>query len=311
MKKRTLFPIPQVDQWAYDMYKQAYQSFWIADEVTFFDDKKMWPNLDKDEQHFIKHILAFFASSDALVNDNLAMRFYHEFDNDVIKAFYAIQIAIEQVHSQTYSEQIDSIIDMPSEKEHVFNAIETFPCIQQMSEYINSITHSTEPLNKRLIGMLAVEGIMFSSSFCAIYWLKKNSKMPGLANANELIARDEGLHAQFACELYKRKYVPRLDSTEVRFILGKVADLTKRFACDALPVSLIGMNKKSMSDYIEFITDYWSDKLGHPPIYNTSNPFNWMAMIGMDNKSNFFEHRVTEYSKAAPKTDTITMLNDF
>lgn len=311
MSKRTLYPIPSEEQWAFDMYKKAYQSFWIADEVTFIDDKRDFPNLDKDTRHFIKYVLAFFASSDALVNDNLCLRFYQEFDSDIIKAFYAIQIGIEQIHSQTYSEQIDSIIISPREKEEVFNSIETMPVIKKMSNHIQSICSSKDSITERLIGMLMVEGVMFSSSFCAIYWLKKTGKMNGLCSANELIARDEGLHAEFASQLYKRGYVPQLDDITLYEIVSQCVELTVEFACDALPVALIGMNNGLMSQYIKSVADFWLDKLGHKPLYNIQNPFNFMKMIGMDNKTNFFEKRVTDYSKVEKREGEIRLMDDF
>ena len=311
LKRRTFLPIPESEQWAYSLYEKAIQSFWLSSELTYMDDKRDFPELDKDTKRFIKYVLAFFASSDALVNDNLCMRFYNEFDSDTIKAFYAIQIAIEQVHSHTYSEQIDSIIETPREKEEVFNSIETMPVIKKMSTYIQSICKSNESISERLIMMLCCEGIMFSSSFCAIYWLKKSGKMNGLCSANELISRDEGLHSEFAAQLYNRGYVSRLDDITVHEIVSRCVELTCEFSCEALPVTLIGMNNESMSQYIKYIGDYWLGKIGHRPLYNISNPFNWMALIGMDNKSNFFEKRVTEYSKATKQEGDITLMDDF
>ena len=308
---RTFFPIKVSEQWAYDLYKKAYQSIWTPDEITYFDDKINYPNLNKDTQHFIKHVLAFFASSDALVNDNLAVRFYKEFDSPVIQAFYAIQIGIEQIHSHTYADQIEAIITSNTEKDKIFNSVETMPVIGKMSQHIASFTNSNESISRRLIGMMCVEGIMFSSSFCAIYYLKKNGKMPGLAMANELIARDEGLHAEMATELYKRGYVNKLTDEEIKEIVHKCVELTCEFACEALPVALIGMSNESMIEYIKSVADYWVNKLGHAPFYNSRNPFNWMVMISLENKSNFFERRVSEYSKITKQGNEIKIVEDF
>ncbi len=306
--KYTMLPVPSDEQWAYDLYKKAYQSFWIADEVSFFDDRQHFPKLDEDTRYFIKHVLAFFASADGIVNENLALRFYGEFDSPIIRAFYAIQIGIEQIHSQTYSEMIEALVD-PLEQDEIFNSIETMPIIKKMGDYIKSIVDSKESLERRLIGMLCVEGILFSGSFCAIYFLKKNGKCPGLAMANELIARDEGLHAQFACELYRAK-CQRLPWKEVFTIVGNVVDLAREFAVEALPVALLGMNAEHMTTYIQSVADYWLGHLGYNPMFKAQNPFSWMIMISLENKTNFFERRVSEYSKAQ-KTGDIKLVQDF
>ena len=309
-EKYVLFPVPPNDQWAYDMYKASVASFWTTEEISFFDDKNQWPGMDENTKYFISHILAFFAASDGLVNENLAIRFYNDFDSASIKAFYAIQIGMETIHSQTYSTMIDAILQMNEEKDKCFKAIEDMPSVKSLADRIQSITCSESTLEERLLMMLMVEGVVFSSSFCAIYYLKKKGLLPGLAMANELIARDESAHAQFAVELLNRRCKP-IPFDRVKEIVTTIVDDCIVFANESLPVTLIGMSAKAMGDYIRYVADYWVQKLNHDPIYNVTNPFDWMVLVGLDNKSNFFERRVSEYSKAVTSKGVVTLLEDF
>ena len=288
----SIFPIKEQATWHF--YKKAQASIWTAEEIDLSADK--WDDLKPDEQHFVKHILAFFATSDGIVNENLAARFMSEVQLPEARCFYGFQIAMENVHGETYSLLLDYYIKSSEEKSDLFNAIETIPCVKLKAEWALRWMHSDQEFAKRLVAFAAVEGIFFSGSFCAIFWLKKRGLMPGLTFSNELISRDEGLHCDFACHLYS--LLPKLTDEDVTMIVGDAVDIEKAFICDALPVSLIGMNKDLMAEYIEFCADRLMAALGHPKMYGTANPFDWMELISLQGKTNFFEKRVSEYQKS-------------
>ena len=291
----VLFPIKHPKLW--EMYKMSEASFWTAEEIDLYSDKTDWENLTEDEKHFISHILAFFAASDGIVNENLVERFASEVQLPEARCFYGFQIAMENIHSETYSLLIDTYISDPKEREHLFNAIETIPCVAKKANWaLHWITESA-CFAERLIAFAVVEGIFFSGSFCAIFWLKKSGLMPGLTFSNELISRDEGMHCDFACLLYKMLEQPLPDSV-VHKIVGDAVVHEKEFVCEALPVALIGMNCNLMSQYIEFVADRLLVALGVPKLYHAENPFDWMELISLQGKTNFFEKRVAEYQKA-------------
>jgi ribonucleoside-diphosphate reductase beta chain len=290
----VLLPIKYPKIW--DMYKNHEASFWTAEEIDLAQDLKDWTRLSPDEQHFVKHVLAFFAASDGIVNENLAVNFMREVQLPEARCFYGFQIMIENIHSETYSLLIDTYIKDPVEKNHLFNAIETVPCVQQKAEWaLRWIENGS--FAERLVAFAAVEGIFFSGSFCSIFWLKKRGLMPGLSFSNELISRDEGLHCDFACLLYSM-LENKLTVEHVTSIIQDAVKNEHEFVTDALPVSLIGMNSKLMCQYIEFVADRLLVALGCPKIYNVSNPFDFMETISLQGKTNFFEKRVAEYQKA-------------
>lgn len=291
----VLFPIKYSEIWK--MYKQAEASFWTAEEIDLTDDFIHWERLNEDEKHFIKHILAFFAASDGIVNENLATNFCREVQIPEARCFYGFQIAIENIHSETYSLLIDSYIKEQKEKDRLFRAIETVPCVKKKAEWALKWISSQASFAERLVAFAAVEGIFFSGSFCSIFWLKKRGLMPGLTFSNELISRDEGLHCDFACLLYSMLENKLSEKTIHDLISGAVA-IEHEFVRDALPVSLIGMNADLMCQYIEFVADRLLGALGYSKIYNTTNPFPWMELISLQGKTNFFEKRVAEYQKA-------------
>ena len=292
----VIFPIQHKKIW--DMYKRAQASFWTAEEVDLSKDKDHWANLTENEQHFIKHILAFFAGSDGIVNENLAARFLNEVQYPEAKAFYAFQIAMETVHSETYSLLIDSYIQDPVEKDHLFNAISTIPCIRLKAEWaLKWISSESASFANRLVAFACVEGIFFSGAFCAIYWLKERGVMPGLCFSNELISRDESLHTEFAILLYSNLQNPLAEDV-VHDIVKEAVDIEKEFIIDSIPCRMLGMNADLMSTYIEFVADRLLVQLGYSPVYRARNPFDFMDRIGMSNKTNFFEARVSEYAKA-------------
>jgi ribonucleotide reductase beta subunit family protein with ferritin-like domain len=292
----TLFPIKYHD--IYKVYKDSLALFWTAEEINLSVDVNDWDyKLTSDEKHYIKHVLAFFASSDGIVNENLASRFSKEVQIPEVRQVYAIQIAIEAIHSEVYSTLIDTLIKDVSEQKRLFNAIETVPCVQRKANWAQKWITSNESFAKRLLAFAAVEGIFFSGSFCAIFWLKKRGLMPGLCFSNELISRDEGIHVETACLLYKMLNT-KLSEEEVHEIIGEAVECEKEFVSDALPVSLIGMNAKLMCEYIEFCADRIIVVLGYNKLYGTKNPFDWMELISLQVKTNFFEKRVAEYSKA-------------
>ncbi len=292
----VLFPIQHNDIWSF--YKRAEASFWTAEEIDLEPDLFDWESkLNDDERHFIKHVLAFFAASDGIVNENLAENFLAEVQYTEAKFFYGNQIAMENIHSETYSLLIDSYIKSTEEKNHLFNAIETLDCVKKKAEWaLRWIDEGSYA--ERLVSFAAVEGIFFSGSFCSIFWLKKRGLMPGLSFSNELISRDEGLHCDFACLLYTKHLVNKLSNKEVEKIILDAVEIEKEFVTDALPVRLIGMNSDLMSQYIEFVADRLLVELGNEKVFNTSNPFDFMDMISIQGKTNFFEKRVGEYQKA-------------
>ncbi len=292
----VLFPIVHDDIWQF--YKKAEASFWTAEEIDLSPDLIDWENkLNDDERHFIKHVLAFFAASDGIVNENLAENFLSEVQYTEAKFFYGFQVAVENIHSETYSLLIDTYIKDKAEKNHLFKAIETLDCVQKKAKWaLRWIDNGS--FAERLVAFAAVEGIFFSGSFCSIYWLKKRGLMPGLSFSNELISRDEGLHCDFACLLYTKHLVNQLPKEQVREIIMDAVEIEKEFVTDALPVKLIGMNAELMTQYIEFVADRLLMELDCEKVYNVSNPFDFMDMINLQGKTNFFEKRVGEYQKA-------------
>ena len=291
----VLFPIGDHEIWQF--YKKAVASFWTAEEIDLSSDQADWERLNENEKHFIKHVLAFFAASDGIVNENLAEQFVSEVQSTEAKFFYGFQIAIENIHSETYSLLIDTYIKDPKEKDYLFNAIDTVPAVQKKAKWALKWINEEQPFAERLIAFAAVEGIFFSGSFCSIFWLKKRGLMPGLSFSNELISRDEGLHCDFACLLFSK--LERPSSFErVKEILCDAVAIEKEFITESLPASLIGMNADMMMQYIEFVADRLFNALGCPKVYHTKNPFPWMETISMQGKTNFFEKRVAEYQKA-------------
>lgn len=308
----VLFPIKHNDMWK--MYKDAEASFWTAEEIDLSQDLNDWNNkLNDDERHFIKHVLAFFAASDGIVNENLAVNFMQEVQYPEARCFYGFQIMMENIHSETYSLLIDTYIKDPQEKDKLFHAIDTVPCVGKKAEWaIKWISNGT--FAERLIAFAAVEGIFFSGSFCSIFWLKKRGLMPGLSFSNELISRDEGSHCEFACMIYSQ-LKNQLAPTKVQEIIKNAVEIEKEFVTDALPVKLIGMNANLMRQYIEFVADRLLVSLGIDKVYNATNPFDFMELISLQNKTNFFEKRVAEYQKAgvtaAPEKNVFTLGEDF
>lgn len=299
----VLFPIKYNDIW--EMYKKELASFWTSEEIDLFQDLKDWEKLKDEEKHFIKYVLAFFAASDGIVLENLAEQFCTEVQIPEARCFYGFQIAMENIHSETYSLLIDTYIKDENEKHFLFNAIQNVPVIHKKASWAMKYINGDQPFAERLIGFAAVEGIFFSGSFCSIFWLKKRSLMPGLTFSNELISRDEGLHCDFACLLYSHM-VNKLDKEEIYKIIAEAVEIEKEFVCEALPVELIGINSKLMSQYIEFVADRLIFALGYPKFYGTKNPFEWMDMISLQGKTNFFEKRVGEYAKAGVMNDRKT-----
>ncbi|MEJ6754945.1 MAG: ribonucleotide-diphosphate reductase subunit beta [Flavobacteriales bacterium] len=292
----VLFPIQHSDIW--EMYKKQEASIWTAEELDLSPDLVDWDSkLNDDERFFIKHVLAFFAASDGIVNENLAENFLSEVQYTEAKFFYGFQVMMENIHSETYSLLIDTYIKDTKEKNYLFNAIETFEPVKKKAEWaMRWIDNGSYA--ERLVSFAAVEGIFFSGSFCSIFWLKKRGLMPGLTFSNELISRDEGLHCDFACMLYNNHLVNKLPKEEVQKIIADAVEIEKEFVTESLPVRLIGMNSDLMSQYIEFVADRLLTELGNEKIYNTSNPFDFMDMINLQGKTNFFEKRVGEYQKA-------------
>lgn len=291
----VLFPIKYHQVW--EMYKKHEASFWTVEEVDLSQDMTHWEKLNDNERYFIKHILAFFAASDGIVNENLATNFTTEVQIPEARCFYGFQLAMENIHSEMYSLLIDTYVKDPTEKDQLFHAMEHFPAIMDKAEW--ALTWMTEKTSfiKRIVAFAAVEGIFFSGSFCSIFWLKKRGLMPGLCFSNELISRDEGLHTDFACLIYSMLQ-EKLTNEEVQEIITGAVTCEKKFVTEALPVDLIGMNKELMSQYIEFVADRLLVALGTPKVYNVTNPFEWMDMISLQGKTNFFEKRVGDYQKA-------------
>ena len=304
----VMFPLKYHDIW--EKYKTAEHSFWTAEEIDLAQDLTDWnEKLNDDERHYIKNVLAFFAASDGIVNENLAENFLKEVQYAEAKSFYGFQIAMENVHSETYSLLIDTYIKDPKERDHLFNAIETVPSVKKKAEWALKWIES-ESFAERLIAFAAVEGIFFSGSFCSIFWLKKRGLMPGLAFSNELISRDEGLHCEFACLLHNKYIQNKVSAERITQIITEAVDIEKEFVTESLPVSLIGMNAKLMQQYIEFVADFWLSELGCKKVYGAVNPFDFMDMLSLQNKSNFFEKRVSEYQKASDKNIDFDSLDD-
>jgi len=291
----TMFPINYPQVW--EMYKKAEASFWTAEEVDLSEDMKHWEGLSEGEQHFISHVLAFFASSDGIVLENLGVRFMSEVQIPEARAFYGFQIAIENIHSEMYSLLIDAYIKDTAQKKYLFNAMENIPCVAKKADWALKWIEAPDSFAHRLVGFACVEGIFFSGSFCAIYWLKKRGLMPGLTFSNELISRDEGLHTDFACLLYTMLDV-QLSTEEVTTIVCEAVEIEKGFISDSLPCALVGMNSELMKQYIDFVADRLLESLNCPKYFNTTNPFDWMELISLQGKTNFFEKRVGEYQKA-------------
>jgi ribonucleoside-diphosphate reductase beta chain len=291
----VLFPIKHPKIW--DMYKKTEQSFWTAEEIDLHDDLKDWTKLNDGERHFIKHVLAFFAASDGIVNENLAINFMNEVQLPEARCFYGFQIMMENIHSEMYSLLIDTYIKDGAEKNRLFNAIETVPCVKKKAEWALKWIQNGS-FAERLVAFAAVEGIFFSGSFCSIFWLKKRGLMKGLSKSNEFISRDEGMHCDFACLLYSM-LDEKLSQEQIYEIITDAVKNEHEFVTDALPVSLIGMNAKLMCQYIEFVADRLLEALNYPKIYNSANPFDFMEQISLQGKTNFFEQRVSEYKKAS------------
>jgi len=295
----VLFPVKYHDIW--EMYKKAEHSFWTAEEIDLAQDLTDWnEKLNNDERFYIKNVLAFFAASDGIVNENLAENFLKEVQYPEARCFYGFQIAIENVHAETYSLLIDTYIKDLSEREKLFKAIDNIPSVRRKAEWALKWIQS-DSFAERLIAFAAVEGIFFSGSFCSIFWLKKRGLMPGLSFSNELISRDEGLHCSFATLLYTKYVKNKLSPDRIRDIICDAVEIEKEFVEDSLPVSLIGMNSKLMKQYIEFVADYWLVELGCPKSYGSENPFDFMDMLSLQGKTNFFEARVSEYKKPSDR----------
>merc|ERR1711879_1121171 len=294
-RRWVMFPIQYPQIW--EMYKKHDASFWTAEEIDLSQDAKDWDTLTDSERYFIKHILAFFAASDGIVLENLAGQFATEVQIPEARAFYGFQMAMENIHSETYSLLIEQYIRDPAEKEEVFDAIHTMPPVQEKARWAIQWMNNENSFAERIVAFAAVEGVLFSGSFCAIYWLKKRGLMPGLTFSNELISRDEGLHAEFACLLYGM-LENKLPEDVVHDIIRGAVEVERKFICEALSCDLIGMNKELMTRYIEFVADRLLVALGHPKLFNSTNPFDWMELISLQGKTNFFEKRVGEYQKA-------------
>jgi len=297
----VLFPIQHNDIW--EFYKKSEASFWTAEEIDLSQDLTDWEQkLNDNERHFIKHVLAFFAASDGIVNENLAENFVAEVQYTEAKFFYGFQIMMENIHSETYSLLIDTYIKDSKEKDYLFNAIEHLDCVKKKADWaLRWIDNGS--FQERLIAFAAVEGIFFSGSFCSIFWLKKRGLMPGLSFSNELISRDEGMHCDFACLLYNKHVVNKLDSSQVQKIITDAVEIEKEFVSDALPVKLIGMNADMMCQYIEYCADRLLVALDQKKVYDAENPFPWMDLISLPGKTNFFEKRVGDYQKAGVMSD--------
>ncbi len=291
----VLFPIKHDDVWKF--YKDAEASFWTAEEIDLQQDLHDWKNLSDKERHFIKHVLAFFAASDGIVGENLAQRFYGEVQIPEARCFYGFQIMMENIHSETYSLLIDTYLNNEAEKKNILNAINTIPIVAKKANWALEWLGNSKSFAERLVAFAAVEGIFFSSSFCSIYWLKHRKLMPGLSFSNELISRDEGMHTDFACLLYG-KLKDKLSAEVITEIIKQAVDIECEFATDALPVELIGMNSKLMSEYIKFVADRLLLSFGCPKVYNVRNPFDFMEKMSLTNKTNFFEKKVAEYTRA-------------
>jgi len=313
----VIFPIRYPKLW--DMYKKMRSAFWIPDEIDFSRDIDDWMKMSNEERYFIENILAFFAGSDGIVSTNINLNFNKEVKILEAKFVYDFQCMMEDIHAETYSIMIDNYIKDTEKKNRLFNGIENIPCIKKKANWaMKWITNIQEPFAKRLIAFAIVEGIFFSGSFCAIYWLKQRGLLPGLTISNELISRDEGMHCDFACMLYGMM-VNRIDEETVHSMFIEALDIEKEFIVESLPCKLIGMNSVLMCQYLEFVSDRLLVQLGYSKIYKVSNPFSFMDAIGLQGKTNFFEHRVSQYQKAkidvnkqtSSSNNTIELSNDF
>jgi len=307
----VMFPIKHDDIWK--LYKKEVDSFWRPEEVDLSKDLKDWEGLEDGERHFISMILAFFAASDGIVLENLASRFMSEVQISEARAFYGFQIAMENIHSETYSLLIDTYIKDKEEKNKLFNAIDNFPCIKKKADWAKKWIHDNRSsFATRLIAFACVEGIFFSGAFCSIFWLKKRGLIPGLTFSNELISRDEALHCEFAILLYS-KLQKKIDKTRIQEIIKEAVDIEIEFICEALPCRLIGMNSEMMTQYIQFVADRLCVQLGYKKIYNTTNPFPWMELISLESKTNMFEKRIDAYAltNTNGKNEAFELSEDF
>ena len=304
----TLFPIQDNDVWT--AYKLQQRAQWTAEEIDYSADLNDWDTLSSDEKYFIENILAFFAGSDGIVLENLGVRFMNDIQIPEAKCFYGFQIAMENIHSETYSLLIDTYVDDECEKDRLFRAIDTIPSIEKKAKWaLKWISDKDSNFATRLVAFACVEGIFFSGAFCSIFWLKKRGLMPGLTSSNELISRDEALHTEFAVLIYSM-LTEKLDEKIIKEIIEEAVRIEKEFIVESIPCKLIGMNADLMSEYIEFVADRLVQQLGYEKIYNTANPFEFMEMISMEGKTNFFEKRVMEYSKAGVGVERKKMVFD-
>ncbi len=301
-KRFVIFPLEHHAVW--EMYKKHMAVFWTSEEIDLIPDLADWEKLTDNERHFITHVLAFFAASDGIVNENLAQRFYNDVQIPEARCFYGFQIAMENIHSETYSLLIDTYVKDQAEKMKLFTAIDHLPCVAKKASWAMKWIQSDRSFAERMVAFAAIEGIFFSGSFCAIFWLKKRGLMPGLCTSNEFISRDEGLHCEFACLLHGMLEKENQATKEtITSIILEAVEIEKEFISEALPVSLIGINADLMKQYIEFVADHWLDQLGCPKAFNSDNPFDWMELISLEGKTNFFEKRVSEYQKSGVMSD--------
>ncbi len=295
-KRFVVYPIKYHDIW--EFFKRAQSAYWQVEEVVLSNDIKDWERLTDNERHFIKHVLAFFAGSDGIVGENLATRFYNDVKIPEARAFYAFQMTIETIHNEMYSLMIDTYIKDTQEKELLFNALDTVPCIKKKGEWaMQWIDNSSMPFAMRLLAFAIVEGVFFSGSFCAIFWLKERNLMPGLCTSNEFISRDEGLHTEFAVMLYNKLQV-KIQEEIVQKIMREAVDIETEFITESIPCNMLGMNAGLMALYIQYVADRLLVQLGYNKMYNANNPFAFMNRISLENKTNFFEHRPSDYAKA-------------
>ena len=311
-QRYTLFPIAQSEEDLYRLYKKAVASFWTVEEIDFSKDKDDWEKLTENEQYFIKNVLAFFAGSDGIVQENLASRFQKDVQSPIARLFYGLQNAMEGIHSETYSLLIDQYVKDKDEQMKYFRAIDTIPAIKKKADWAMYWIDSHEDYPTRLLAFACVEGIFFSGSFCAIYWIKKRGLLPGLTFSNELISRDEGLHTEFAVAMY-HKMKNRIPEEAVYQTIREAVDCETEFITESLPVSLIGMNARDMTQYIQFVADRLLVQLGYQKLYRVGNPFDFMDLISLEGKTNFFEKKVSEYSKPGvgmKKEDMVIRLDE-
>lgn len=309
----TVFTVNPSDQPFFEMFTKHGAMFWMPDEIQIKNDISDWNKLSEDERKFIKQILAFFAASDGLVNMNLLERFLEEAENQSIKAFYSMQHTIEMIHARTYAMLIENYVTDHEERDYLFNAIHNIPSIKRKAEWtIKWINDEEAPFAQRLVAFAIVEGVFFSGAFCSIFWFKKRNLLKGLIQSNELISRDEGLHTDFAVLLYntKVKGEDKLTTEEIHYMFREALDCERMFISDSLPVEMIGMNDKLMIQYVEYVADQLLIKLKYPPLFRVENPFDWMNMISMDTKANFFERETTEYQKYEKKAFNVLDMDD-